>query len=73
MSEMEPGEGSLPVREMFVHSTACTILWLFLDPKILQPPLDATFPGIVSGLAGLVVIAPSGSACYGLGQEAWGS
>ncbi|KAE8151113.1 hypothetical protein BDV25DRAFT_129039 [Aspergillus avenaceus] len=49
MSKTAPGEGSLHVCPMIVHSTAYTILRPFFDPQTLQPSLDATFPGSVPG------------------------
>ncbi|KAL3452117.1 hypothetical protein BJX65DRAFT_293304 [Aspergillus insuetus] len=49
MSQTAPGEGSLHVCPMLVHSTAYTILRPFFDAETLQPALDATFPGSVPG------------------------
>ncbi|KAL2861251.1 uncharacterized protein BJX67DRAFT_375484 [Aspergillus lucknowensis] len=49
MSKTAPGEGSLHVCPMLVHSTAYTILRPFFDAQTLQPALDATFPGSVPG------------------------
>ncbi|CEJ60460.1 Putative DUF1479 domain protein (AFU_orthologue; AFUA_5G09280) [Penicillium brasilianum] len=49
MSDTGPGEGSLHVCPMIVHSTAYTILRPFFDLQSQQPNLDATFPGSVPG------------------------
>jgi hypothetical protein len=49
MSDTAPGEGSLHVCPMIVHSTAYTILRPFFDLNSQQPKLDATFPGSVPG------------------------
>lgn len=49
MSDTAPGEGSLHVCPMLIHSTAYTILRPFFDVKSLEPNLDATFPGSVPG------------------------
>ncbi|KAL3457194.1 hypothetical protein BJX64DRAFT_280788 [Aspergillus heterothallicus] len=49
MSKTAPGEGSLHVCPMLIHSTAYTILRPFFDAESLQPALDATFPGSVPG------------------------
>ncbi|KAL2801065.1 hypothetical protein BJX66DRAFT_321034 [Aspergillus keveii] len=49
MSQTAPGEGSLHVCPMLVHSTAYTILRPFFDAETLKPALDATFPGSVPG------------------------
>jgi hypothetical protein len=49
MSDTAPGEGSLHVCPMIVHSTAYTILRPFFDLSSQQPKLDATFPGSVPG------------------------
>ncbi|KAI9375756.1 hypothetical protein BJX61DRAFT_531345 [Aspergillus egyptiacus] len=49
MSKTAPGEGSLHVCPMLVHSTAYTILRPFFDAETLQPAIDATFPGSVPG------------------------
>ncbi|KAL2846445.1 hypothetical protein BJY01DRAFT_234590 [Aspergillus pseudoustus] len=49
MSNTAPGEGSLHVCPMLVHSTAYTILRPFFDAETLQPALDSTFPGSVPG------------------------
>lgn len=49
MSDTAPGEGSLHVCPMIVHSTAYTILRPFFDLQTHQPNLDATFPGSVPG------------------------
>ncbi|OJJ48402.1 hypothetical protein ASPZODRAFT_113242 [Penicilliopsis zonata CBS 506.65] len=49
MSDTAPGEGSLHVCPMIVHSTAYTILRPFFDPVTSRPALDATFPGSVPG------------------------
>jgi hypothetical protein len=49
MSDTAPGEGSLHVCPMIVHSTAYTILRPFFDLNSQQPQLDATFPGSVPG------------------------
>ncbi|KAG2414479.1 hypothetical protein HFD88_003670 [Aspergillus terreus] len=49
MSHTAPGEGSLHVCPMLIHSTAYTILRPFFDPKTSKPLLDNTFPGAVPG------------------------
>ncbi|KAJ6024937.1 Protein of unknown function DUF1479 [Penicillium herquei] len=49
MSDTGPGEGTLHVCPMVVHSTAYTILRPFFDLQSQQPNLDATFPGSVPG------------------------
>lgn len=49
MSDTAPGEGTLHVCPMVVHSTAYTILRPFFDLATQQPSLDATFPGSVPG------------------------
>lgn len=49
MSDTAPGEGSLHVCPMLIHSTAYTILRPFFDTKSDQPSLEATFPGSVPG------------------------
>jgi len=49
MSDTAPGEGTLHVCPMLIHSTAYTILRPFFDAKTLEPNLDATFPGSVEG------------------------
>ncbi|KAL2820469.1 hypothetical protein BDW59DRAFT_181474 [Aspergillus cavernicola] len=49
MSKTAPGEGSLHVCPMLVHSTAYTILRPFFDAQTSQPTMDATFPGSVPG------------------------
>ena len=49
MSKTAPGEGSLHVCPMLVHSTAYTMLRPFFDSQTLQPAMDATFPGSVPG------------------------
>ncbi|KAJ6109045.1 hypothetical protein N7486_001279 [Penicillium sp. IBT 16267x] len=49
MSDTAPGEGSLHVCPMVVHSTAYTILRPFFDAQSQEPNLDATFPGSVPG------------------------
>ncbi|KAI9045366.1 DUF1479 domain-containing protein [Aspergillus affinis] len=49
MSHTAPGEGSLHVCPMLVHSTAYTILRPFFDPETSQAVMDATFPGSVPG------------------------
>lgn len=49
MSDTGPGEGTLHVCPMLIHSTAYTILRPFFDTKSLQPLQDATFPGSVPG------------------------
>lgn len=49
MSDTAPGEGSLHVCPMLIHSTAYTILRPFFDINSLEPNLDATFPGSVPG------------------------
>ncbi|KAJ5083264.1 Protein of unknown function DUF1479 [Penicillium angulare] len=49
MSDTAPGEGSLHVCPMVVHSTAYTILRPFFDIQSQQASRDATFPGSVPG------------------------
>ena len=49
MSDTAPGEGSLHVCPMLIHSTAYTMLRPFFDTKSLQPALDNQFPGSVPG------------------------
>ncbi|KAL4792988.1 hypothetical protein BDV19DRAFT_380464 [Aspergillus venezuelensis] len=49
MSKTAPGEGTLHVCPMLMHSSAYTILRPFFDTESLQPSLDATFPGSVPG------------------------
>ncbi|KAJ5256695.1 hypothetical protein N7478_012799 [Penicillium angulare] len=49
MSDTAPGEGSLHVCPMVVHSTAYTILRPFFDIESQQVSRDATFPGSVPG------------------------
>ncbi|KAL4925169.1 uncharacterized protein BDV17DRAFT_284146 [Aspergillus undulatus] len=49
MSKTAPGEGTLHVCPMLMHSSAYTILRPFFDSQTLQPAIDATFPGSVPG------------------------
>ncbi|KAA8647030.1 hypothetical protein EYZ11_005277 [Aspergillus tanneri] len=49
MTKTAPGEGSLHVCPMIIHSTAYTILRPFFDPQTSQPAMDNTFPGSVPG------------------------
>jgi len=49
MSDTGPGEGTLHVCPMLIHSTAYTILRPFFDVQTSLPAMDATFPGSVPG------------------------
>lgn len=49
MSDTAPGEGSLHVCPMLMHSTAYTMLRPFFDLKTQEPALDNDFPGSVPG------------------------
>lgn len=49
MTDTAPGEGTLHVCPMLIHSTAYTMLRPFFDPKTLEPNMDNTFPGAVPG------------------------
>ncbi|PLN85095.1 DUF1479-domain-containing protein [Aspergillus taichungensis] len=49
MSNTGPGEGTLHVCPMLIHSSAYTILRPFFDIQTQQPQLDNAFPGAVPG------------------------
>lgn len=49
MSDTGPGEGTLHVCPMLIHSTAYTILRPFFDVQSSLPAMDNTFPGAVPG------------------------